>query len=144
MYSRIDRTTQALVTAYEQLFTHPAVVRPRRVRNLATYWARRSYLASPQSDKLLPFCPISLRFASGEDVWLTPIWVKLGTEESPKISLHNVRVGWKDTITDDRDCVVKYQFPIAWDVDAVDHSLLQLFLPPVSSSQSSSDEPEPR
>ena len=144
MYSRIDRTTQALITAYEQLFTHPAVIRPRRVRNLATYWARRSYLASPQSDKLVPFCPIRLDLADGSHVALTPIWVKSGTEDSLKVSLHNVRVGWKDTYTDDQDCVVKYQFPIAWDVDAVDNSLLQLFLPPVSSNVSSSDEPEPR
>ena len=144
MYSRIDSTTQALITAYEQLFTHPAVIRPRRVRNLATYWARRSYLASHQSDKLLPFCPITLQLADGNEVALTPIWVKSGTEDSPKVSLHNVRVGWKDTITDKRDFVIKYDFPIAWDVDAVDHSLLQLFLPPVSSNVSSSDEPEPR
>ena len=142
MYSRIDRTTQALITAYEQLFTNPAVIRPKRIRNLATYWARRSYLASPQSDKLLPFCPISLQLADGNEVALTPIWVKSGTEDSPQVSLHNVRVGWKDTITDE-DCVVKYQFPIAWNVDVVDHSLLQLFLPPVSNV-SSSDEPEPR
>ena len=144
MYSRIDRTTQALITAYEQRFTHPAVIRPRRVRNVATYWAKRSYPASPQSDKLLPYCPIRLDLADGKTVDLTPIWVKSGTEDSPKVSLHNVRFGWKDTFTDDLDCVIKYQFPIAWDVDAVDHSLLQLFLPPVSSSVSSSDEPEPR
>ena len=144
MYSRIDSTTQALITAYEQLFTHPAVIRPRRVRNLATYWAKRSYTASPQSDKLLPYCPISIQLADGNEVALTPIWVKSGTEDSPKVSLHNVRVGWKDTITDKRDFVIKYDFPIAWDVDAVDHSLLQLFLPPVSSNVSSSDEPEPR
>lgn len=125
-------------------FLRASTIQVRRVRNIAKYWAARTFQASPASDKWVSFAPIPVRLADGSRIDITPVWRNAGSEESPQFVLHSVHRGGKGTQTDDWDCGRKWSFPVtAFDVDVVEVSTLRLILPS-TDGEGSSEEPEPR
>lgn len=111
-------------------FLRSSAIQVKRVRNIAKYWAARTFKASPTSDKWVSYAPIPVELTDGSRIEITPVWRNAGSEESPQFVLHSIHCGHTGTQTDAVDFTFKWTFPItAFDVDEVDSSALARVIP---------------